>query len=29
MEEIEIMIREDFAGAIEDKKSLDEITTVK
>ena len=28
MEETEVMIREDFAGAIEDKKSLDEITTI-
>ena len=28
MEETEIMIREDFAGVIEDKKSLDEITTI-
>ena len=28
MEEIEIMIREDIARAIEDKKSLDEITTL-
>ncbi|HEX7141875.1 MAG TPA: hypothetical protein VF222_05295 [Nitrososphaeraceae archaeon] len=28
MEETEIMIREDFASAIEDKKSLDEITTL-
>ncbi len=28
MEETEIMIREDFATAIEDKKSLDEITTL-
>ena len=28
MEETEIMIREDFAGATEDKKSLDEITTI-
>ena len=26
MEETEVMIREDFASAIEDKKSLDEIT---
>ncbi|HSF51224.1 MAG TPA: hypothetical protein VLA74_10730 [Nitrososphaeraceae archaeon] len=26
MEETEVMIREDFAGAIEDKKALDEIT---
>lgn len=26
MEETELMIREDFAGAIEDKKALDEIT---
>ena len=28
MEETEIMIREDLAGAIEDKKSLDEITVL-
>ncbi len=28
MEETEVMIREDFASAIEDKKSLDEITTL-
>ena len=28
MEETEVMIREDFATAIEDKKSLDEITTL-
>ncbi len=28
MEETEIMIREDLAGAIEDKKSIDEITVL-
>jgi hypothetical protein len=28
MEETEVLIREDFASAIEDKKSLDEITTL-
>ena len=28
MEETEVMIREDFASAIEDKKPLDEITTL-
>ena len=28
MEETEVMIREDFAGAIEDKKPIEEITTV-
>ena len=28
MEETEIMIREDLAGAIDDKKSIDEITVV-
>ena len=28
MEETELMIREDLSGAIEDKKSLDEITTL-
>ncbi|MGI9009624.1 MAG: hypothetical protein ACR2F1_00350 [Nitrososphaeraceae archaeon] len=28
MEETEVMIREDFASAIEEKKSLDEITTL-
>ena len=28
MEETEIMIREDLAGAIEDKKSIDEITAL-
>lgn len=28
MEETEVMIREDFASAIEDKKALDEITTL-
>jgi hypothetical protein len=28
MEETEVMIREDFASAIEDKKSVDEITTL-
>ncbi|MGZ5510926.1 MAG: hypothetical protein ACXW07_09320 [Nitrososphaeraceae archaeon] len=28
MEETEVMIREDFASAIEDKKSLDAITTL-
>lgn len=28
MEETEVMIREDFASAIEDKKSMDEITTL-
>ena len=28
MEETEVMIREDFAGAIEDKKPIEEITTL-
>ena len=28
MEETEVMIREDFASAIEDKKPLDEINTL-
>ena len=28
MEETEVMIREDLSGAIEDKKPLDEITTL-
>ena len=28
MEETEIMIREDFAGAIDDKKPIEEITTL-
>ena len=28
MEETEVMIREDFAGAIEDKKPIEEINTL-